>query len=192
MTDDVTSHLYHGPNGLESDPLRNFKFLVKFSRKDASGTVVGLKLGFTSVEGFSLTTESIPYRQGGYNTTVQQIPGQTHFSPITLQRGVLLGTRQNWDWMKELFSVQAGKGSGRKAGEAKGFRSEMTVYVLEHPVTVGTHLNSPIKITVHNVWPTSVSYSPLNAGDNGFLVEQLTVVHEGFEVDWAKGLKDSA
>ena len=89
---------------LLTDPLRNFRFLVTFQPQDSNkADLKGLNnvtLGFTSVSGLAVTTDSIPYREGGYNTTVHQIPGQTSFTPLTLQRGVILGTRQNWDWMK--------------------------------------------------------------------------------------------
>jgi phage tail-like protein len=188
----LQSHLYHGAQGMEYDPIRNFKFIVKFGKttKSPSGktSFLGTSLGFTSVEGFNLSTESIPYRQGGYNTTVQQIPGQTTFSPVTMQNGVILGSRQKWDWMKELFSVNVGGGSGRAAGGAAAFRSNVDVYILEHPVTTGVAHNAPVYVRMYNAWPTAVSYSPLNAGDNGFVVEQMTFVHEGFEVFWRDAL----
>src|SRR4028118_20508 len=91
-----------------SDPIRNFKFLVSIGKYvfDPAGNKTHMNLlGFTSVSGLSMTTESIPYRQGGYNTTVHQIPGQTTFSPVTLQRGVMVGSKQSWDWRRQLFST---------------------------------------------------------------------------------------
>ena len=96
-------------SSLITDPLRNFRFLVTFKPlTDATGAAVSdattaLKsatFGFTSISGMTVTTDSIPYREGGYNTTVHQIPGQTTFAPITLQRGVIMGTSQNWEWMR--------------------------------------------------------------------------------------------
>jgi phage tail-like protein len=111
---------------LITDPLRNFRFLVTFKPQDSSNTTLnGLKsatFGFTSVSGLSVTTDSIPYREGGYNTTVHQIPGQTTFTPLTLQRGVILGTKQNWDWMRNLFSTVAGGGSRTGTGCAISFQ----------------------------------------------------------------------
>lgn len=186
----LQSHLYHGAHGLETDPLRNFKFLVKFNHKlKGKKAPIGLSLGFNSIEGLNFATESIPYRQGGYNTTVQQIPGQTSFSPISMSNGVMLGNRQKWDWMRELFAVQVGQGTGRRTGEARAFRSDMKIFVLEHPVTSGVAHQAPLIVNVFNAWPTSISYGALNAMDNGFLVEQVTFVHEGFSLDWDSSLK---
>ena len=109
-------------SSLATDPLRNFRYLVTFtplpnaSAANANKAMTNLAsppvtFGFTSISGMSITTDSIPYREGGYNTTVHQIPGQTTFAPITFQRGVILGTSTNWDWMKTLFATVQGGGS---------------------------------------------------------------------------------
>ena len=194
-------------SSLITDPLRNFRFLVTFKPlTDATGAPISTatsnlksaKFGFTSVSGMAVTTDSIPYREGGYNTTVHQIPGQTTFAPITLQRGVILGTSQNWEWMKNLFATVQGGGSTR--GRTENFRCDMEIAVLSHPVpATGENDNTPtasdhvaMRFNVYNAWPTSVAYSDLNAGDNALFVEQMTLVHEGFNVNWAANLTTSA
>ena len=194
-------------SSLITDPLRNFRFLVTFKPlTDATGAPISTatsnlksaKFGFTSVSGMAVTTDSIPYREGGYNTTVHQIPGQTTFAPITLQRGVILGTSQNWEWMKNLFATVQGGGSTR--GRTENFRCDMEIAVLSHPIpATGENDNTPtasdhvaMRFNVYNAWPTSVAYSDLNAGDNALFVEQMTLVHEGFNVNWAANLTTSA
>ena len=177
---------------LKTDPLRNFKFRVIIGHRTNDLSPDQLRtFGFTSVSGLSMTTESIPYRQGGYNTTVHQIPGQTTFSPITLQRGVLINTHGAWDWMRELFSTIAGNGLGRAGNN---FRAPVEIHVLDHPVTqdtdgsnnnTGVNVAEKMKFKLYNAWISSLSYSDLNAGDNSLLVEQMTLVHEGFDVKWA-------
>ena len=194
-------------SNLETDPIRNFRFLVTF--KPLNSTDSGsdwlpagggkVTVGFTSVSGLSITTDSIPYREGGYNTTVHQIPGQSSFAPITLQRGVILGTDQHWKWMRKLFATIQG-GTNRAATE--NFRSDIEIAVLSHPIagsgSNGTQAATDYKdhvamrFQVYNAWPTSVAYSDLNAGDNAIFVEQLTLVHEGFDVNWAPSLSASA
>jgi phage tail-like protein len=153
-------------------------------------------MGFTSVSGLAVTTDSIPYREGGYNTTVHQIPGQTSFTPLTLQRGVMLGTPKNWDWMKQLFATVTTGTSTLDTG--KNFRCDIEIAVLNHPVpsstgtesggTAGTTVKDEVamRFKVYNAWPTTVAYSDLNAGDNALYVEQMTLVHEGFDLKWGK------
>lgn len=194
-------------SNLLTDPLRNFRFLVTFKPLTSTGgaatsaatnaLATATTFGFTSVSGLAVTTDSIPYREGGYNTTVHQIPGQTTFSPLTLQRGVILGTNQNWDWMRNMFATVQG-GANRKATE--NFRCDVEIAVLSHPVPGAQATdNKPsdsdhvaMRFNVYNCWPTAVAYSDLNAGDNALLVEQMTLVHEGFDVNWATDLSTSA
>ena len=196
-------------SSLVTDPLRNFRFLVTFKPLTSTGGAAAsaatnnlasaVTLGFTSVSGMAVSTDSIPYREGGYNTTVHQIPGQTTFAPITLQRGVILGSNQNYEWMRNLFATVQGGGSTRARTE--NFRCDLEIAVLSHPIPSAgeTAQNSPsatdhvaMRFNVYNCWPTSVAYSDLNAGDNALLVEQMTLVHEGFDVNWAADLTTSA
>ena len=180
---------------LATDPVRNFRFLVTFQPLDTGNVTlqnVSVPIGFTSVSGLAVTTDSIPYREGGYNTTVHQIPGQTSFTPLTLQRGVVLGSKQNWDWMKQMFAtVQAG---GSTLPTSRNFRCDLEIAVLNHPIpsagaNVATGVNTgteevAMRFKVYNAWPTTVAYSDLNAGDNALYVEQMTLVHEGFDLNW--------
>ena len=194
-------------SSLITDPLRNFRFLVTFKPIPTASTATtnlaaATTFGFTSVSGMAVTTDSIPYREGGYNTTVHQIPGQTTFAPITLQRGVILGTNQNYEWMRNLFATVQGGGSTR--GKEQNFRCNLEIQVLSHPIPGvieldGVASNTPaatdhvaMRIEVYNCWPTAVAYSDLNAGDNALLVEQMTLVHEGFNINWAANLTTNA
>ena len=200
-------------SNLSTDPVRNFRFLVKFLPHNGSMTGVDFAptVGFTSVSGLSTTTESIPYREGGYNTSVHQIPGQTSFSPLTLQRGVVLGTRQNWDWMRALYRVINASGADRNGRGMNDFRADLEVSVLHHPMAGSSSGNFgytgnkdasesvasgddnvAMRFKVYNAWPTALAFSDLNAGDNALLVEQMTLVHEGYDVAWAKAANGTA
>ena len=187
---------------LTTDPIRNFRFLVDFYPHDDKATWKDtVSMGFTSVSGLSVTTDSIPYREGGYNTTVHQVPGQTTFAPISLQRGVILNTKQNWEWMRQLFSTVQG---GAKNQQGASFRADLDIRVLSHPIpgsaggtgTGGSNSAADdhvaMRFRVYNAWVTSVAYSDLNAGDNAIFVEAVTLVHEGFDVNWAANLETSA
>jgi phage tail-like protein len=187
---------------LLTDPLRNFRFLVTFQPQ--AGDNIGVQgltnatIGFTSVSGLSVATDSIPYREGGYNTTVHQIPGQTTFTPLTLQRGVLIGSKQNWDWMRQLFATVTAGNTTRAVDQ--NFRCDLEIAVLSHPIPGSPNQNDTseksndhvaMRFKVYNAWPTSVAYSDLNAGDNALFVEQMTLVHEGFDIKWAENYTDT-
>jgi phage tail-like protein len=188
----MTNIVYANRSTLSTDPIRNFRFLVNFNAiANQSLEVTTATLGFTSVSGLAVTTDSIPYREGGYNTTVHQIPGQTSFQPISLQNGVIIGKPQKWYWMRNLFATVQG---GPTRGISTDFRCDITIKVLAHPIPklagTGTDVagtaDVAMQFKVYNAWPTAIAYSDLNAGDNSLLVEQMTLVHEGFDVSWSK------
>ena len=180
---------------LMSDPVRNFKFLVTFTAADGNWKTP--TMGFVSLSGLSVSTESIAYREGGYNTNVHQIPGQSSFSPITLSKGVMLGQNFNPQWMKRLFSVMTPTAT---AGVGEDFRVTVDIQVLTHPNPAGTtgsdvanivtnpqDQHTSMRFRVYNAWITSLAYSNLDAGANTLMVEELSLVHEGFDVSYGTG-----
>jgi hypothetical protein len=48
-----------------------------------------------------------------------------------------------------------------------------------------------MRFKVYNAWITSLAYSNLDAGANSLMVEDMQLVHEGFDVTYAKGYKES-
>ena len=189
---------------LATDPVRNFRFLVEFLPPSGTATPTwsfDAKMGFTSVSGLTVATESIQYREGGYNTTVHQLPGQTSFSPVTFSRGVMLANSQNYQWMRRLFSVIS---SGATAGVGADFRCDIDLSVLSHPNAKGLSVQDgstagavaephvALRFRIYNAWITNLSYSNLDAGGNSLMVEEMTVVHEGFDAKYAENYTASA
>jgi phage tail-like protein len=182
---------------LLTDPVRNFKFLVTFTPtggKDASWGANFGTMGFVSLSGLSVTTEPIAYREGGYNTNVHQIPGQSAFTPISLSKGVMLDQPDNALWMKRLFTVLTPSIS---TGVGANFRCNLDIQVLSHPnpqAGVGsdssTQATNPydqhtsLRFKVYNAWISSLAYSNLDAGANTLMVEEMSLVHEGFDVHY--------
>lgn len=170
-----------------SDPVRNFKFLV-----DAVGVdgMVFKKMGFMSVEGIAMDTDMTAYREGGYNTTPHKLPGQTNFQPLTMSSGVFFDTPEMWNLAKKMFAVQHGAGTLDFAnGQITQYRYTLTVRVMGHPVTHGpasmstrSYDGAVIAFQFYNCWTASVGFGGLDAQNNGILVHQMQVHHEGFEV----------
>jgi len=190
-------------SSVATDPIRNFRFLVEFLPHDQTSTAkVKFKktLGFTNVSGFGMQVDPIAYREGGYNTAVHQLPGQTTFEPINFTRGQTLGSTQNSDWMRQLFSVISGRA---QAGAGHDFRCNIDVSVLSHPNPAGTtaengaaaknpwELHVSMRFRIYNAWIQRLVYGDLQAAGS-LMVEGMTVVHEGFDVNYANDYKTSA
>jgi phage tail-like protein len=158
-----------------------------------TGTSKGWQGGFSQISGLSINTQSIQYREGGYNTTVHQIPGMTTFTPITFQRGVLYGNDQAQTWMRGLFGAVAGEGL-RSSSNAKSFRVDINIYVMDHLSGPGANDKNVEKMVfkVHNAWISTLNYTDLNAADGAILFESMSVVHEGLSVAYTKGTGDDA
>lgn len=171
---------------LATDPLRNFRFIARIHHPTLRGFA---DMGFMSISGLSITTEVIPYRQGGHNTTTQKMPGQSDFAPLTLSKGLAVGKDQAmFNWMRQLFSVVQGEGTGQSGED---FRCNVSIMVLDHPVTAKHKGDKEFKIPVkaafkvYNAWPTAVAFSDLDAGANAIVVQQMTLAHEGWNFDLA-------
>lgn len=171
---------------ISTDPLRNFKFKVRIALINDGGlNAAFLNMGFMSVTGLNVTTEVIPYREGGLNTTTQKMPGQSDFAPLTLSKGVVVGPEAQMAWMKRLFTVMQGTGTG---GAGQEFRGTVDILVMDHPVTNTTNVPVKAGFRVYNAWPTSVAFSDLDAGANAVFLEQMSLAHEGFETVRAKNV----
>jgi phage tail-like protein len=185
------------PRALTSDALRNFKFAVTLAPPPGSAISANIgRLGFMTVDGLGMQTEVIPYREGGDNTTTRKMPGQTDYGPITMSRGSMAAPAGNaagtgtgryeiYQWAGLVFSALEGQGTGTTTGD---FRQDIYIDVLEHPVTSGQMAAGapgplPVKLRflVFNAWVMALSYSGLDAGGNGVLIESCQLAHEGFQ-----------
>jgi phage tail-like protein len=174
-----------------TDPLRSFRYQAEFTAVGTpvfDGRIVGWKTGFSSITGLSMSTQNITYREGGYNTTVHQIPGMTVFQPIVFQRGTVYGNDEAITWMRGLFAAASGDGL---ITSGKDFRVNIDLYIMDHPDADATTTNvSKMSFRIHNAWITSLAYSDLNGGENSLLFESMTVIHEGLTVAFTDNTVD--
>jgi phage tail-like protein len=190
-----------------TDPLRNFKFQIQIVPKGLlnthtlAGNAAGLDgLGFAEMSGLSVTNELIAYREGGMNTHPHKMVGQSDFPPVSFSRGVFANQSQMWKWQTFMHSWQQGNSSatgstGLYTG-SNDYRCDIVVKVYDHPHTANngagayqtTDLpagtvkpgNERLAFKLFNCWPGVFAMNGLNAGDNGILIQQMTVHHEGF------------
>lgn len=189
-----------------TDPLRNFKFTVRFVPIDSAlsnlTNSIG-DLGFAQMGGLSVQNELIAYREGGMNTHPHKMIGQSDFPPISFARGAFAEQSQLYLWQKFMHAwVSGGAGGfdGGSTGDSTNYRCNIIVKVYDHPYTSSAgdlqyqFDNAPTKVVkpgnvklqfkIFNCWPGAYGLSDLNAGDNGIMIQQLNIHHEGFVVDW--------
>lgn len=191
-----------------TDPLRDFKFTVKIvptGELESATTGIG-NLGFAVVTGLSVTNEMIPYREGGMNTHPHKMIGQSDFNPITFSRGVFEKQDQLWRWQQFMHSWTQGALADNtgSTGSRNDYRCNIIVTVYDHPYSAaiaeggnagyaidpgsaGRNVvpgNKKLEFTIYNAWPAGFALGDLNAGNSSIMIQQMTVNHEGFEINW--------
>lgn len=173
-----------------SDPFRNFKFIVQFEATPGNlnfNAPDGLPMGFMAASGFSASHEVIPYREGGDNTSVRKLPGQTNFGDITLTRGVVYGNNPLLDWFRLIFDAS----NGNYVDNNNDYRARnIRIKVLAHPD--GRESQNAAEILVRNAWPSNLAFSDLDAGGNAVFVNQVVLAHEGWTYRTAQNLDQNA
>ena len=188
-----------------TDPLRNFKFTVQFVplNDTLSSLINGIgNLGFAQMGGLSVQNELIAYREGGMNTHPHKMVGQSDFPAVSFARGAFANQDELWKWQMFMHSwISGGTGGfeGGAMGDDTNYRCNVIVKVYDHPYTASgvkyaydsndptSNLkpgNIKLAFKMFNCWPGAYGLSDLNAGDNGIMIQQLNIHHEGFHVAW--------
>jgi phage tail-like protein len=136
------------------DPYRNFNFIVEID---------GItQAGFTDCSGFGATTDPIEYREGGKNTTLHKMPGQTKYPNIVLKWG-LTDSQELYQWYLDVT-----KGRVRRAN------GSIVLYDVDG-------LTEKVRWNFFNAWPTKWDGPDFSAKSNDIAIETLELAHEGIE-----------
>lgn len=123
--------------------------------------IEGIKL---EVDVFELKTNSLV---GQY--TRKKLPGRMKSGQIVVTRAApLVGSTTAFsDWMKEVFK-----------GEASSFRKTAVIQIFSIGGPFG--IGAPVAhFTAINCWPTSIEFTPFEAGSASTMTEKITLHHEG-------------
>jgi len=89
-------------NAERFDPYKNFKFSFRWDGRYVAGV--------SKVGALKRTTEAVEHREGGDPSTVRELPGQTKYEPIILERGITHDTEFE-KWAKKVWNFGSGLGS---------------------------------------------------------------------------------
>lgn len=138
------------------DPLVAFKFGLEIEGK--------LSGFFTQVSGIGSETEVIEQKivnsQTG-ETMILQLPGRLSWTPVTLKRGVT-SAMDIWKWRDQVVQ-----------GKVKDARTNCSI------IAYSQENKEIARWNFVNAWPSKVSGPELDAGSTTYMVEDVTIVHEG-------------
>lgn len=150
------------------DPLKAFRFRVAVDQFD--------RAGFSEVEIGKMSFEEVAYREGGMNDTEQFSAGLQKFDPITLIRGLLLGSQRGGDFDFVIWVNQVGD-VGR-SGNAPSYRRDIDIKLYDNEDNLANTLH------VLNAWPKDYTpMSKLEGGASKNHMESLVLRHEGWQWD---------
>lgn len=138
------------------DPLVAFKFGLEIE-----GKVSGF---FTQVSGIGSETEVIPQKIVNEETgesIIRQIPGRLTWTPVTLKRGVT-SVMDIWDWRQQVVE-----------GNVEKARTNCSIVAYNQENTEIARWN------FENAWPSKVTGPEMDSGSTNYMIEDLTIVHEG-------------
>ena len=150
------------------DPLLNFKFIVSWDNTPVAGV--------SKVGGLTRSTEVVSHREGGAPQSPRQIPGQTTFGPVTLERGIILDQLFE-QWANKVWFYE---NTGKLGEEVslQDFRKDIDIELCNQAGQVVR------KYKVFNCWPSEFHALPeLDANGNGVAIESLTLQNEGWQRD---------
>ncbi len=140
------------------DPLVAFKFGLEIEGK--------LSGYFTSVSGIGSESEVIEHKivnPDTGETIIQKIPGRLAWTEVTLRRGVT-SSIDIWNWRQEVVS-----------GKIEDARTNCSIIAYNQA-------NEEIaRWNFENAWPSRVTGPEMDAGGQDYMVEEVTIVHEGME-----------
>jgi phage tail-like protein len=138
------------------DPLVAFKFGLEIEGK--------LSGFFTTVGGIGSESEVVEHKivnPDTGETIIQKIPGRLAWTDVTLKRGVT-SSIDVWEWRQQIVE-----------GKVEDARTNCSIIAYNQA-------NEEIaRWNLDNAWPSKVTGPEMDAGSTDYMVEEMTIVHEG-------------
>lgn len=134
-----------------TDPYRAYNFKLE---------IQGVAEGhFTECTGMGVKVHAIPYRQGGVNQVVHQLPGPVEYGHVTLRYG-LTDSAELWAWFMT-------------AVDGNVERRNVSIVMLGND-----GVEEVLRWDLINAWPSEWRGAPLDAMNREVAIENLTLVFE--------------
>ena len=137
------------------DPLVAFKFGLEISGK--------LSGFFTSVAGIGSESEVVEHKvvSDKGETIIQKLPGRLTWTEVTLKRGVTSNI-DIWNWRKLVVD-----------GKVADARTNCSIIAYDQTQKEIARWN------FENAWPSKVVGPELDSSSTNYMIEDVTIVHEG-------------
>lgn len=151
-------------NAHRFDPYKNYKFRIIWDDRPVCGV--------SKVSALKRTTEVVPHREGGENSTDHKSPGRTTYEGITLERGLTHDPEfEKWANLVHPYG-------GDMAMDLVNYKKELTLEVMNEKGHV------VYRYFLHACWVSEYTAIPdLDANANAVAIESMKIELEGWERD---------
>ena len=158
----------------QRDPYLNFKFIVSWD--DGAGGDFTPVAGVSKVGALTRTTEVVGFREGASPQSTRQIPGQTSYGELTLERGLIVDVAFE-QWANKVWFYENTGVLGEEVSLVD-FRKTLKIDLCNQAGQI-------VKVYyVFNCWPSSYTALPdLDSNANDVALESMTVQNEGWQRD---------
>ena len=154
-------------NANRFDPYKNFKFRVRWDGRYVAGV--------SKVSALKRTTEVVKHRDGGNASSSSTSPGRTEYEPITLERGVTHDPEFE-QWANKVWNYGSGLGAETSLAD---FRKDIIIELYNEAGQLA------VAYKVYRCWVSEYQSLPdLDANANAVAIQNLKLVHEGWERDY--------
>lgn len=151
-------------NAKRVDPYKTYKFRVLWDGRPV--------LGVSKVGALKRTTNVVPHRSGGENSSDHKSPGRTQYDGLTLERGV------THDLEFEAWANKVHPYAGDVAMDLAEYKKELTLEVMNEKGQVA------LRYFLHDCWVSEYTAVPaLDANGNAVAIEMIKVELEGWDRD---------
>lgn len=151
-------------NAHRIDPYKTYKFQVEWDGRPV--------LGVHKVSSLKRTTNVVPYRAGGDNSTDNKSPGRTEYDGLTLERGITHDTAFE-EWANRVHPY-----AGDAAMDLAAYKKELTLVVKNEKG------HAVLRYFLHGCWVSEFTAVPsLDANANEVAVEMIKIELDGWERD---------
>jgi phage tail-like protein len=148
----------------ETDPLLGFNFSLTVEGQDVASSTTAY---FTEVSGLDAQHEVVEHKvvTDDGREILQMIPGRIGWTEVTMKKGIT-ADMGFWTW-RDLVTQ----------GDIDGARSTVTITMFDRSY-------EEVSVwTLFNAWPSKLSGPSIASDSNDYVVEELTLVHEGMRRD---------
>ncbi len=158
----------------QRDPYLNFKFIVSWD--DGAGGDFTAVAGVSKVGALTRTTEVVGFREGASPQSTRQIPGQTSYGELTLERGLIIDVAFE-KWANKVWFYENTGALGEEVSLVD-FRKTLKVDLCNQAGQI-------VKVYyVFNCWPSAYTALPdLDSNSNDVALESMTIQNEGWQRD---------